>query len=86
MNIDGSIKTKQGTLRQMNRVIIGANEVGIRYLYNWLMHAVGWGEGQWALATQVKAIRVGVGLIKKYIIPLTFNLMKENESRSKSEL
>ena len=86
MNIDGSIKTKQGTLRQMNRVIIGANVVGIRYLYNLLLHVVGWGEGPWALATQVKAIRVGVGLIKKYIIPLTFNLMKENESWSKSEL
>ena len=28
------------------------------------LHAVGWGEGPWALVTPVKAIRVGVGLIK----------------------
>ena len=31
-------------------------------LHDGNLHAVGWGEGPWALVTPVKAIRVGVGL------------------------
>ena len=30
----------------------------------WDLHAVGWDEGPWALATPVKAIMMGVGLKK----------------------
>ena len=30
------------------------------------IHAVGWGEGPWALVSPVKAIRVGVFFLKKH--------------------
>ena len=37
----------------------------LMFLHDGDLHAVGWGEGPWALVTPVKAIRVGVGLYKK---------------------
>ena len=36
--------------------------VAVVKLHDGNLHAVGWGEGPWALVTPVKAIRVGVGL------------------------